>query len=171
MKLYNRDPDLTSAYKDGSRAKDLGAAITTNPYPFIQDLNNSFFAWRDGWNKIAVERVQQRFFEQFNNSTSAVADPTAGHMAINNAAYASATAMRFGLLTLNGVTVEQRLRDLPIGTIITAYDAASIANFCTYTTSAAMVVTTFGSVAVTYGSSSGTVFANNASICIEFTRP
>jgi hypothetical protein len=171
MKLYMRDPDLNSAYKDGSRAKDRGAAITTNPFTLNQDLNNSFFAWRDGWNKIAVERAQPRFFGQFNNSTSAATDPTAGHMAINNAAYASATAMRFGLLTLTGVSVEQRLRDLPVGTIITAYDAANVANFCTYTTNAAMVVTTFGTVNVTYGSSSGTVFANNDSIVLEFTRP
>jgi hypothetical protein len=170
MKIYKRDFAFHRIYKDGGYARDKGAVVTTNPYSFTAQ-QEAFFAWRDGWNRVAIEKTPTLFNGQFNTSVSAATDPTAGHVGLNNVAFASVTAMRFGLLTLTGVSVEQQLRDMPIGTVVTLYNAADVTNFCTYTTAGASAVTTFAAITVTYGSSSGILFTADAPIVIQVTRP
>jgi hypothetical protein len=158
-KLYNRNVQLNETYKDGSRAKDLGAAITTNPYPWP---STSHYAWTDGWNKIAIESTPVRLPFVFNTLTTA-SDPGYGGLGFNNAALASVTTIRFNFNANNGSDIKQYLNDLPAGTNIVITNAADITNTASYV-SVSQTITTWGTVAVTYGSSAGSLFLSGASL-------
>jgi hypothetical protein len=166
MKIYKKSFELNGCYKDGSFAKDKGAAITTNPFLISTP---PYYAWQDGWNKLSMDKLPTRQDGQFNTGTTAV-DPGLGHAAINNAAYALATVINLSLSTLTGVIATQSIIDLPVGTVITLIDAANVANFAQYTL-VSTVITTYAAITVTYGSSAGTVFANNLPIVLQVQRP
>ena len=70
-RIYKNYPELNLSYNDGSRAKDLGQAITTNPFPISVP---SFWAWIDGYNKTVIEVTPKRLPYTFNTGITNV-DP------------------------------------------------------------------------------------------------
>ena len=168
MKLYRRNPCLNECYKDGQYAKDIGAAITTNPHSITTDFE-SHFAWIDGWNKSTIEATPQRFIATFSTTTTATA-PATGGIAFNNATIASVTIVKLALLQLTGVTLNPTMADLPVGTSIRVINPADETNFAVFIT-VSKAITTYEAITVTYDSSAGDLFVDASSVVVSITRP
>jgi hypothetical protein len=152
-KLYKREPSLNAVYKDGSRAKDLGAALSTNPFPISTE---AYWAWVDGWNKTAIEFTPKRSTMNFNTGTTTI-DPGTGQVALNTAAFATATNIKLNFTTIEGSNILQLIDSFVAGEKITLYNKADPTNFAVYTVQS-QTVTTYATLAVTYVSSAGSFF-------------
>jgi len=160
--LYLRNPLENRIYKDGSRAKDLGAAITTNPFTFpILD----WFIWNDGWNKVPADNSSR--IRNWNFLTSITnADPGLGNLKLNAATFATATIIYESFTDGSGSNITERLFTAKAGDTIKLYNAADSTNFAIYTlVSVAQLV--YATVTVTYNSSGGALFANNSPIIMQ----
>jgi len=163
--LYKRHPRENLEYKDGSRAKDLGAAITTNPFP---SLSEDWFSWNDGWNKIANDN--NSIITNWNFLTSTTnADPGLGNLKFNTAAFATATIIYASFTNASGSITSPGLINLKAGDVIKLYNAADATNFAIYTVSIVTILT-FATLTVTYGSSAGSLFTNNAPIIMQLNK-
>lgn len=162
-KLYKRDADLNRHYKDGSRAKDLGAAISTNPFTVSSE---QYFVWQDGWNKIAIELTPGRVNMLFNTAVTAT-DPGYGQIGFNNAAMASVTSIRVNLTAYRGSDLQEPLTSLKAGDVLKIMDEANpTGNYGTFTV-VSRTITTYGTVAVTYSTSAGSMFIANQPIVVQ----
>jgi len=161
--LYLRTPLENRIYKDGSRAKDLGVVITTNPFTFpIQD----WFIWNDGWNKIPADKPS--FLSTWNFLTSITnADPGLGNLKHNAVTFATTTALYESFTNGLGGNTTEKLFNVKSGDVIKLYNAADATNFVIFTVNASVTQLVFATIGVTYGSSAGALFVNNTSIVMQ----
>ena len=168
MKLYQRNPSLHGAYKDGSYAADKSAAITTNPHSMTSEML-SHFAWVDGWNKVSIDKTPSRQYGIFSTITSSTA-PAVGGIAFNNAVLASVTNVKTSLQKLNGSIYTSELIAIPVGTTIRLINALDETNYAEYLT-ISQTITTFCTCVVSYVGSAGALFTDASSVIVQIARP
>ena len=161
-RIYKNYPELNLSYKDGSRAKDFGQAITTNPFTISVP---SFWAWIDGYNKTAIEVTPKRLPYTFNTGLTNV-DPGLGAIGFQAAAFATVNSMRMNITAANGEATSDLIGTFAVGENIIVYNAADITNYVQFTGVSQNIIL-YATVALNYVASAGAFFSNGMPVIVQ----
>jgi len=163
--IYKNHPRENLEYCDGSRAKELGAAITTNPFT---SLSEDWFSWNDGWNKVGQDK--DSLVSKWNFLTAITStDPGLGNLKLNAVTFATSTIIYASFTNAEGSTVLPAMNGIKAGDVIKFYNASDATNFVIFTV-VNVTILVFATITVTYGSSAGSLFSNNGPILMQLTR-